>query len=108
MLRRALVDSTLPCIQALPWAIWQLTDLPGVDGKRSPHFIVFGRKPIGLGKMPCLNAPRASASAEEWYEKQRQGLVNKLPHDGNKFTPLEKFIRGAGTFSNVEQKSDCR
>jgi hypothetical protein len=48
MLRRALAESQVPWIQALPWAIWQLNDLPGVDGKHSPHVLVFGREAIGL------------------------------------------------------------
>ena len=64
----------------LPWAVWQLNDLPGVDGTHSPHYIVFGRDPIGLGDMPSLHAPRASASAEEWYDHMSKLRISVQEH----------------------------
>lgn len=56
MLRRALVEQDKPWIDVLPWVMYQLNDLPGVDDKHSPHKIVFGRDPVGLGDIPA-NTP---------------------------------------------------
>ena len=73
MLRRSLVETASPWIQALPWALWQLNELPSVDEHHSPHAIVFGREPIGLGDAPMLRTSRSSAIAEEWFhELQRR------------------------------------
>ena len=69
MLRRALAEGHVPWVQALPWALWQLNDLPGVDGSHSPHMIVFGREPIGLGDAPAFRHGRHAVTAEDWFDK---------------------------------------
>ena len=68
MLRRSLAYDHVPWIQVLPWALWQLNDLPGVNGVHSPHKIVFGRDPIGLGDAPQLRLSRPAANAEKFTE----------------------------------------
>ena len=68
MLRRSLAVNNKPWIYALPWALWQLNDLPGVDGKNSPHKIVFCRDPTSLGDTPAYRGGRVSASTESWME----------------------------------------
>ena len=69
MLRRALVEMPTEWPQALPWALWQLNELPGVDGAHSPHTLVFGREPIGLGDAPGYRIGRSSDLAEQWFQK---------------------------------------
>ena len=64
MLRRALVDMSTAWPKALPWALWQLNELPGVDGSHSPHTIVFGREPIGLGDAPAFRLVRSSEGSK--------------------------------------------
>ena len=76
MLRRALVEMPSSWPQALPWALWQLNELPGVDGQHSPHAIVFGREPIGLGDAPVFHTGHTSASAEQWFQS-----VQDLRHE---------------------------
>ena len=39
-------------VTALPLALWNLNDLPGVYNPYSPHFSVFGRNPIAFGDVP--------------------------------------------------------
>lgn len=60
MLRRVLALSDLT------------NDLPGVDGKCSPHKIVFGRDPIGFGAVPACLGQRHNASAEIWFAELQQ------------------------------------
>ena len=88
MLRRALAESRVPWVQALPWALWQLNDLQGVDGSHSPHMIVFGREPIGLGDAPAYRHGRHAVQAEEWFnnlEKIREDVQQRVMklHDQN-------------------------
>ena len=68
MLRRSLAAFKRSWVQALPWVIFQINDIPGVDNAHSPHKIVFGRDPIGLGDSPPLHQGRFSATAEEWFQ----------------------------------------
>ena len=39
-------------VTALPSALWNLNDLPGVYNPYSPHFLGFGRNPIAFGDVP--------------------------------------------------------
>ena len=39
-------------VQLLPLALWTANDIPGPVSGYSPHFLVFGRPPIGLGHCP--------------------------------------------------------
>ena len=48
VLRRALAEGSPSWVESLPWAMWTLNGLPGVDGAHSPHFMLFGREPIDL------------------------------------------------------------
>ena len=53
-LRLYLVFHKLDWIYALPFALWGLNDLPGPIAPYSSHRLVFGRDPIGFGKVPPL------------------------------------------------------
>ena len=69
VLRRALADAEGTWLDHLPWALWTLNSLPGVDGEHSPHFILFGREPIGLGDCPALRNGRTAVAAEQWMQR---------------------------------------
>jgi len=99
ILRKSLTAHPRPWIQALPWCLWQLNDLPGVDGSHSPHKIIFGRDLIGFGDHPALHHPRSSAAAEEWMQniqkmrKEVQSTVQKLHnHLSHKFMQHRKTV----------------
>ena len=91
MLRRTLADERSPWIKVLPWAIWQINDLPGVDGLHSPHQIVFGREGIGLGEAPALRRGRQSLKAEHWFEgvaKLRKEVQAKITSIHGRLRPI--------------------
>ena len=50
-LRLYLVFHKLDWMYALPFALWGFTDLRGHIAPYSPHRLVFGRDPIGFGKV---------------------------------------------------------
>ena len=87
VLRRPLAEESPSWIECLPWAMWTLNGLPGVDGAHSPHFILFGREPIGLGDCPALRHGRATVSAESWMQNTKdireavQKLVTSMIHE---------------------------
>ena len=68
ILRKSLTSLPRSWVDALPWAVWQLNDLPGIDGSNSPHKILFGRDPIGFGESPPLRMGRSNPSAESWFQ----------------------------------------
>ena len=69
MFRRAFADMPTTRTQALPWALWQLNELPGVDGSHAPNTIVLGSEQKGLGDAPSFRMGRSSEGAEEWFQK---------------------------------------
>ena len=52
ILRRTLEGERKNWVQVLPWALFQLNDLPGFIAPHSPHKIVFGRDPVAIGDIP--------------------------------------------------------
>ena len=82
-LRRTLAENPSDWIYALPWALWQLNNLPGVLDDYSPHQIVFGRESIGLGDVPPFKPSKISASAEDFIERVyrlKDEVQKKLTH----------------------------
>jgi len=67
-LRRALAGTKKQWTTALPYALYTLNDLPGVVQEHSPHKIVFGRDPIGLGDVRTSGKHRSSVDCDEWFE----------------------------------------
>ena len=69
ILRRTLAEFPGDWLQALPWALFRFNDLPGVDNMLSPHKIVFGRDPVGLGDLPLLRGLREVPSCDQWFSQ---------------------------------------
>jgi len=81
VLRLALADSHQNWLQALPWALFQQNSLPGLVLPHSPHRIVFGREPPGLGDIPAERPQRMNISCEDWFEnldKFRQDVQKRV------------------------------
>ena len=74
-----LLSRTVSWLQALPLALWGLNDVPGAVAPYSPHQLVFGRDPIGVGDLPrvpdsggCEGATRFLRGwlrKGSWYKK---------------------------------------
>ena len=76
-----LVFRTLDWIYALQFALWGLNDLPGPIAPYSPHRLVFGRDPIGLGAVPPLTVDTGVEDATEYFcraQDERQLIESKL------------------------------
>jgi transposase InsO family protein len=69
ILRVSLAERGQTWLQALPWALFQQNSLPGVILPFSPHEIVFGREPPGVGDIPSCKPTRVSVSCEEWFQQ---------------------------------------
>ena len=52
-------------VTALPLALWNLNDLPGVYNPYSPHYLVFGWNPISFGDVPPLEEPQDCPDATQ-------------------------------------------
>ena len=70
-LRLHLVFRKLDWINALPFALWGLNDLPGPIALYSPHRLVFGRDPVGFGVVPPLTVDTGVEDAIE-YPRQAE------------------------------------
>ena len=68
ILRLALTERGQTWMQALPWALFQQNSLPGIIMPFSPHEIVFGREPPGLGDIPSCKPHKVSIACEEWFD----------------------------------------
>jgi len=96
MLRLALADKGKTWIQALPWALFQQNSLPGIVLPHSPHKIVFGREPPGVGDIPSCRPQSVSVSCEEWFDKIdsfRKSVQEKVTqiHDRLRSTFMKDF-----------------
>ena len=80
-LRLYLVFRTLDWIYALPFALWGLNDLSGPIAPYAPHWLVFGRDPIGFGEVPPLTVHTGVEDATEYFrraQEERQLIQSKL------------------------------
>ena len=69
LLRLSLADNPVNWISALPWAVFQTNNLPGLILPFSPFRIVFGRDPPAIGDVPSSRPSRINISCEQWFEK---------------------------------------
>ena len=94
ILRRSLTQLRQPWITALPWALFQLNDLPGVTQRHAPHKLVFGRDPVSMGDIPALCVSREVPEAEQWF-KQMDALRLEAKNTAKKThqTQTERFRR---------------
>ena len=58
--------------KALPLALWNPNDLPGVYKPYFPHFLVFGRNPITFGDVPPLEEPYDCPDATEYFGMRKK------------------------------------
>ena len=77
-LRQYLLSGKVSLLEALPLALWGLNDLPAAVAPYSPHLLVLGRDPIGVGDLPpvvdgegCEDATllRGWPRKPNWYKK---------------------------------------
>ena len=86
-LRQYLLSRKMSWLKALPLALWGLNDLPWAVAPYSPHWLVFGRDPIGVGDLPpvvdsegCGDAPsflRGLLQKGNWYKKSWRQYTKK-------------------------------
>ena len=50
-------------VHLLLLAFWTFNDIPGVVFGYSPHYMIFGRNPIGFGNCPPVNPEHGSVDA---------------------------------------------
>jgi transposase InsO family protein len=100
MLRLALADCRTTWLQALPWAVFQANNLPGIILPFSPHRIVFGRDPPAIGDIPSSQPSRVSVSCETWFAEInsfRQQVQQKLTLQHEKVR--QRFLKEFKAFS---------
>ena len=68
MLRTCLMENTNTWLTVLPWAVFQLNNLPGLLSKYSPFKLVFGRDPPFLGEIPNLELTHINVDCEQWFQ----------------------------------------
>ena len=56
-------------VQLLPLAVWTSNDIPGVVSGYSPHYLKFGRNPIGFGDCPPVIPEHGSEDAVQFFSK---------------------------------------
>ena len=56
-------------VQLLPLAVWTSNDIPGVVSGYSPHYLMFGRNPIGFGDCPPVIPEHGSEDAVQFFSK---------------------------------------
>ena len=59
-------------VTALPLALWNLNDLPGVYNPYSLHYLVFGRNPISFGDVPPIEEPQDCPDAIGYLDLRRR------------------------------------
>ena len=68
-------------ITSLPLALWGLNDLPGAVHPYSPHWLVFGREPIGWGHCPPYVDEEGCEDAGVFFRRlvqERDAVRDKL------------------------------
>ena len=80
-LRLYLEFRELDWIYVLPFALWDLHDIPGPITPYSPHRLVFGRDPIGFGEVSPLTVDSGVKGVTEYFcraQDERQFIQSKL------------------------------
>jgi len=68
MLRMSLATSKKTWIDVLPWVLFQINSLPGLNNQHSPFKIVFGRDPPFIGDIPPSKSSRTNVDCEIWFQ----------------------------------------
>ena len=100
-------------VTALPLAVWNLNDLPGVYNPYSPHYLVFGRNPISFGDVPPLEEPQDCPDAVSYFsirkkisEKVQKAVLaihSKIAARYQKIFSGKKYAKGEYVWLKVRQ-----
>ena len=80
-LRQYLLSRKVSWLEVLPLALWGLNDLPGAVAPYSPHRLVFGRDPIGVGNLPLVVDSEGCEDAPQFFKRvaaERELVQEKL------------------------------
>ena len=95
-LRHFLTQRPRSSYHALPLALWGLNDLPGFVAPYSPHRLVFGRDPVGLGEVPSTVPGEGAEDVQQFCsrlvtERQQVKIALKCLHDKESGALRNKF-----------------
>ena len=85
-LRQYLLSRKISWLEALPLALWGLSDLPGAVAPYSPHRLEFGRDPIGVGDLPPVVDSEGCEDATQFFKR----LAAKREFEEEKLEPIHK------------------
>ena len=101
-------------VQLLPLAVWTSNDIPGVVSGYSPHYLMFGRNPIGFGDCPPVIPEHGSEDAVQFSSKliedrryvqeQLQAQHDKLAKAYHKAHPTHVYEKGERVWYKGHQK----
>ena len=80
-LKKYILQTKGSWVERLPIALFALNDLPGVIAPYSPHRLVFGRDPIGLGDYPAFVPSDGCVDAISFFQNvadERKEVKQKL------------------------------
>ena len=102
-------------VTALPLALWNLNDLPGVYNPYSPHYLVFGRNPISFGDVPPIEEPQDCPDAIGYFDLRRkislevqksvETIHRKISARYNKIFSGKKYAKGEKVWLKVLQST---
>ena len=93
-LRQYLLSGKLTWLEALPLALWGLSDLRVAVAPYSPHRLVFGRDPIGVGDLPPVVDSEGCEDATAFFQRvaaERELVQEKMEAIHKK--QLDKFLK---------------
>ena len=103
-LRQYLLSRKMSWLEVLPLALWGLNDLPGAVAPYSPHRLVCGCDPIGVGDLPpvvdsdgCEDATQFSkrvAAERELVQETLEAIHKKQLDNFLKEHPPSVFVAG--------------
>ena len=101
-------------VQLLPLAVWTSNDIPGVVSGYSPHYLMFGRNPIGFGDCPPVIPEHGSEDAVQFFSKliedrryvqeKLQAQHDKLAKAYHKAHPTHVYEKGEQVWYKGHQK----
>ena len=101
-------------VQLLPLAVWTSNDILGVVSGYSPHYLMFGRNPIGFGDCPPVIPEHGSEDAVQFFSKliedrryvqeKLQAQHDKLAKAYHKAHPTHVYEKGERVWYKGHQK----
>ena len=93
-LRQYLLSRNMSWLEALPLALWGVNDLPAAVAPYSPHRLVFGCDPIGVGDLPRVVDSEGCEDATQFFKRvaAERESVEETPEAIHK-KQLDKFLK---------------